>query len=331
MQLMVALSAILCFAISALLGKKLIPLLHKLHFGQTILDIGPNWHKNKQGTPTMGGFMFIIGIVVSALVGYFLCQWRGGDWDTMTRIRFFSAILTALAFGFMGFLDDYVKVSKKQNEGLTAGQKLIFQFVIGIAYLATLYLSGDTSTTIIFPFLGQIDFKLFYYPIVLVGLVYFVNSVNLTDGIDGLASSVTFVAAIAMLIFSLLLDHPETMLLSALLAAGCLGFLVWNFHPAKVFMGDTGSMFLGGLLVCLGFSTGIPLILFFFGIIYIIESMSVVLQVISYKTTGKRIFKMSPIHHHYEMSGWSEVKIVIVFSAVTLVMSAVGLLSLKTL
>ena len=228
----------------------------------------------------------------------------------------------ALAFGFVGFVDDYIKVVKKRNLGLKARQKLVMQFLIAIAYIVTLYLCGDRSTVVVFPLLGQVDFGLFYYPLIVIGIVGFVNAVNLTDGIDGLAASVTFVAAIIYMIIASLLRFDSITVLSTALAGACLGFLTWNFYPAKVFMGDLGSMFLGGMVVALGMGIGLPILLIPIGIIYICEELSVVIQVLSVKLTGKRVFKMSPIHHHFEMCGWSEVKIVLVFSLTALVFGA---------
>ena len=219
----------------------------------------------------------------------------------------------------VGFIDDYIKVVKKRNLGLTASQKLIFQFLIGAAYLLSLYLAGDTSTVLVFPLIGQLDLGIVYYPLMLLVIVFMVNAVNLTDGIDGLATSVTFVSAIGFMVIATTLGFVNANIMATALAAGCIGFLIWNFHPAKVFMGDTGSLFLGGMLIAIAFAVGLPVLLLPVGIIYIIEALSVVLQVISFKTTGKRIFKMSPIHHHFEMSGWSEVKIVGVFSLVQLI------------
>ena len=317
------------FAVSAVSGYFLIPYLHKLHFGQTILDIGPSWHKNKQGTPTMGGFMFIFAILIASVVGYFmLSQGKNDLWHgTQVEIaRYWGTILLAVSFGIIGFVDDYIKVVKKRNLGLTAIQKLIMQFVAAGLYMLILYTAGDTSTVLIIPFLGQLDLGLVYFPLCVVGIVYITNSVNLTDGLDGLCGSVTCVSALGFMMVSAAMGFGGINLLSTALAAACLGFLVWNFYPAKVFMGDTGSMFLGGMVTGLAFGVGMPLILAFLGIIYICESMSVVLQVISFKTTGKRIFKMSPIHHHFEMCGWSEQKIVLVFSGVAALGSLLALL-----
>lgn len=320
------------FVVSAVSGYFLIPYLHKLHFGQTILDIGPSWHKNKQGTPTMGGFMFIFAILIASVVGYFmLSQGKNDLWHgTQVEIaRYWGTILLAVSFGIIGFVDDYIKVVKKRNLGLTAIQKLIMQFVAAGLYMLILYTAGDTSTVLIIPFLGQLDLGLVYFPLCVVGIVYITNSVNLTDGLDGLCGSVTCVSALGFMMVSAAMGFGGINLLSTALAAACLGFLVWNFYPAKVFMGDTGSMFLGGMVTGLAFGVGMPLILAFLGIIYICESMSVVLQVISFKTTGKRIFKMSPIHHHFEMCGLSEVKIDFAFSAVTAVGAVLAVLAVR--
>ena len=320
------------FAVSAVSGYFLIPYLHKLHFGQTILDIGPSWHKNKQGTPTMGGFMFIFAILIASVVGYFmLSQGKNDLWHgTQVEIaRYWGTILLAVSFGIIGFVDDYIKVVKKRNLGLTAIQKLIMQFVAAGLYMLILYTAGDTSTVLIIPFLGQLDLGLVYFPLCVVGIVYITNSVNLTDGLDGRCGSVTCVSALGFMMVSAAMGFGGINLLSTALAAACLGFLVWNFYPAKVFMGDTGSMFLGGMVTGLAFGVGMPLILAFLGIIYICESMSVVLQVISFKTTGKRIFKMSPIHHHFEMCGLSEVKIDFAFSAVTAVGAVLAVLAVR--
>ena len=325
-------AAAIGFAVSAGSGYFLIPFLHKLHFGQTILDIGPSWHKNKQGTPTMGGFMFIFAILIASVVGYFmLSQGKNDLWHgTQVEIaRYWGTILLAVSFGIIGFVDDYIKVVKKRNLGLTAIQKLIMQFVAAGLYMLILYTAGDTSTVLIIPFLGQLDLGLVYFPLCVVGIVYITNSVNLTDGLDGLCGSVTCVSALGFMMVSAAMGFGGINLLSTALAAACLGFLVWNFYPAKVFMGDTGSMFLGGMVTGLAFGVGMPLILAFLGIIYICESMSVVLQVISFKTTGKRIFKMSPIHHHFEMCGLSEVKIDFAFSAVTAVGAVLAVLAVR--
>ncbi len=325
-------AAVLAFVITALLGRIVIPYLHKLKYGQTILDIGPNWHKAKQGTPTMGGIMFIVAILVSAAVTVTVALLNGDGGfaaeisSTLPQkriylVRVLAGLLMALSFGVVGFIDDYIKVVKKRNLGLTARQKTLLQLLISAAYLTTLALQGDTSTSL--PFIGMVDctkgFGLLYWPIALFFIYGFVNAVNLTDGVDGLCSSVTAVIAAFFMLSSGMMKLYGLNLLSALCLGGCAGFLVWNAHPAKVFMGDTGSLFLGGLVVAMAFASGMPIILLLAGVIYLAEALSVVLQVAYYKRTKKRIFKMTPIHHHFEMSNWSENKIVLVFSLVTLI------------
>ncbi len=322
---------VLAFAITGLLGYTVIPYLHKLKFGQTILDIGPVWHKNKQGTPTMGGVMFIIGVVLAIPTALSMGRIlklleEGGIIDAFgeeTRIvPMIAGIALAIGMAFVGFIDDYIKVVKKRNLGLTAKQKTLLQLLLGAAYLYTLYLGGMTQTRL--PFFGYVDiskgFGLIFWPIALIFIYGFTNAVNLTDGVDGLATSVTSVVAIFFAVVAAIMSrYPLACLVSAVFLGGLLGFLLWNRHPAKVFMGDTGSMFLGGMAVALSFMIDMPILLFFAGIVYFWEAISVVIQVTYYKKTKKRIFKMTPIHHHYEMSGWSENKICLVFSLITFI------------
>ena len=319
-----AVSLILTF----LLGYVVIPLMHKLKFGQTILDIGPRWHKNKQGTPTMGGFMFIIAgvfsvaaFLVSGLVVKFDVVYNALQ-DEYRLVSLLASIGMALLMSLIGFMDDYIKVVKKRNLGLTAKQKTLLQLLVAAAYLYSLYLGGMRTTWI--PFAGSVSivsgWGLFFWPIALIFIYGFTNAVNLTDGIDGLDAGATAVVALFFLICSLRFPKYQlNAVTAAALLGGCLGFLIWNKHPAKVFMGDTGSMFLGGMVVGLSFMLDRPILLLFAGILYFGEAMSVTLQVLHYKRTKKRLFKMSPIHHHFELSGWSENKIVLVFSAVSLI------------
>ncbi len=324
-------SAIVAFVISAVLGKFLVPFLHKLKFGQTILEIGPSWHKNKQGTPTMGGIMFIVAIVFVTIISTVIYYFTGANFITTyfadiprECLMIFAGLVLAVGNGFIGFIDDYTKVVKKRNLGLTAIQKLVLQFSVAGVYLAILGFAGCGTTTTI-PFLGDVNLGFFYYIIAAVAIVGIVNSVNLTDGVDGLDGSITFFACVAFMLVSSMLNCLGITAMSAASAGACLGFLVWNFHPAKVFMGDTGSLFLGGLVCALAFAINMPILLLLIGIVYIAEELSVVLQVSYFKLThGKRLFKMSPIHHHFEMCGWSEVKIVSVFSAVTAVFGAIA-------
>jgi phospho-N-acetylmuramoyl-pentapeptide-transferase len=326
-----AVAAILSFGITALLGKWMVPFLHKINFGQTIRDIGPKWHRKKNGTPTMGGFMFIIGILltVSVCVPFYYNITNQDSLEMMMRTKIFGGLFMALAFGAIGFFDDYIKVVKKRNLGLNVKQKLVLQFVAAGAYLYSLYLAGGNSSTLI-PFAGSVNLGVWYWILSLLGIVGIVNAVNFTDGIDGLNASVTFFVGVFFLIISGILRVNGMSILSAALVGGCLGFLIWNFNPAKVFMGDTGSLFLGGMVCALGFGLNMPILILPLGIIYLCEILSVVLQVIYFKAThGKRLFKMSPIHHHFEMCGWSEVKICFLFSLVT-VLFGVGTVLLVT-
>ena len=309
------------FLITSVIGMWLIPFLRRLHFGQTILDIGPAWHKSKQGTPTMGAIMFIAGITIAILAGWLtleLSEQGVADASAAGSFYLWGGLLMALAFGLIGFLDDYISVVKKQNLGLKAGQKSLAQLLVAVVYLAAQQIFAPT-TSFWLPFIGDLDIGIFYYPLMLFIIVGTVNAVNLTDGIDGLDASVTMVAAMGFMVIASIAGFSQMNLLAAALAGGCLGFLVWNFHPAKVFMGDTGSLFLGGMVVALAFGLRRPLLLVFIGIVYVVETLSDIIQIGSVKLTGKRVFKMAPIHHHFEMSGWSEVKIVAVFSAVTAV------------
>ncbi len=318
-------SAIVAFAVCAVMGIPFIPYLRKLKYGQTILDEGPKWHKSKQGTPTMGGIMIISGMLVGLVSAFVFSSIKDTNliFEMKSQLKvttLLAGVLFALMCGFIGWMDDYIKVVKKRNLGLTAKQKTVLQLFVTAAYLAALALGGMDTTWI--PFVGDVSivsgFGLIFWPISFVFIYYIVNAVNLTDGIDGLATSVTLVVACAFILIAGRANMVSMTVLSASLGGGCVGFLIWNSKPAKVFMGDTGSMFLGGALVAIAFGIGRPILLIFAGIVYILEALSVVLQVFWYKRTKKRIFKMSPIHHHFEMSGWSEEKICFVFSVVAL-------------
>ena len=328
-------AAIIAFIISAVVGRFLIPYLHKLNFGQTILDIGPSWHKEKQGTPVMGGIMFIVAITFVTFVSTFVYIFAGNDLFGQSHpinvnseaVYIFAGLGLALANGIIGFIDHFTKVVKKRNLGLTAWQKLILQFAVAGAYLAALAISG-CGTSMIIPFVEKpVDLGFFYYILSAIVIVGIVNAVNLTDGVDGLDGSITFFVAVSFMLISSTLFMLGVTAFSAAVAGGCLAFLVWIFHPAKVFMGDTGSLFLGGIVCALAFAVKMPILLLPLGIVYLCEMFSVILQVGYFKLThGKRLFKMSPIHHHFEMSGWSEVKIVAVFSAVTALFGLVSFL-----
>lgn len=332
-------AAIAACVLTWLAGFWFIPLLHRLKYGQTILDIGPKWHKaKKEGIPTMGGIMFITAVFISFAVGMAALAASGNaDWFGADKSEFVasaSGMVMALLFGFMGFLDDFIKVKKKHNEGLTPIQKIVFQVMIIAAYFATLYVSGISHTVISFPGGIQWDLGLFYYPLMGIGVLYLVNAVNLTDGIDGLCSSVTVIYMAAFAVISGILGMLGESLLAFCAAGGCIGFLMWNFPPAKVFMGDTGSMFLGGLVCALGVGCRVEFLMVLAAIVYVLEALSVVIQSTVFKITkklhhtkeGKRLFKMTPIHHHFELSGWSEIKIDAVFSAVAALFGALAVI-----
>ena len=326
-------SAVVAFLVTALLGYLVIPFLKKLKYGQTILDEGPNWHKDKQGTPTMGGIMIIAGVIVSIAVSYGYSGLAGRQLsyqlgNSLYLTKTIAGIAFALCMACIGFADDYIKIVKKRNLGLTARQKTFFQLIVSAGYLTALCVGGMNS--IILPFFGEVNiisgWGLLFWPIALMFVYGFTNAVNLTDGIDGLASSVTLVVACCFMLASGFVINAPVNAMASALAGACVGFICWNSKPAKVFMGDTGSMFLGGMVVALSFSIGRPVMLIFAGIVYLFEALSDIIQVAYYKKTKKRIFKMAPLHHHFEMCGWSEQKIVLVFSLVTFVGSFIALL-----
>lgn len=315
----ISISYLLTFGISFLvcviIAPVLIPVLHKMKFGQQIREEGPAWHQKKSGTPTMGGIIFIIGTLAATLI-------MTRDTSTVTVLLF------AVGFGLIGFADDFIKVVLKRNLGLTAIQKLALQIVFSIAFVMALRVLGLLETDVYIPFTQiSLDLGWFYMVFAVFIMVGFTNAVNLTDGLDGLASSVTAIVALFFGIAAFLCGNRPLAVFMLALTGGCAGFLVFNRYPAKVFMGDTGSLFLGGALAAASIILKMPLILVIAGIIYVIEALSVMLQVASFKLTGKRIFKMSPIHHHFEMCGWREVKIVAVFSAVTAIFCIIAYFS----
>lgn len=320
------LAIVIAAVITGLLGYFMVPFLHKIKFGQTIREVGPSWHKNKQGTPTMGGLMFIIGSSVAAVICIAFLWLNGGAETQLMLVKVVAGALMAVGFGIVGFLDDYISIKKHRNLGLTEIQKLILQFIIVGAYLLSVALAGGTTETVI-SFLGSVDLGFFYYILAAVFIVGMVNAVNFTDGIDGLNTSVTLVVALVFSVIAMLLNRVGLSLYAAAIVGAMIGFLFWNANPAKVFMGDTGSLFLGGAVCALAFGVDMPILLILIGIIYIVEILSVVLQVTYFKIShGKRIFKMAPIHHHFEMCGWNENKICFVFSGVTLLAGIIGVL-----
>ena len=326
--LLFILSLICTLIFTAVIERFLIPYLRSVKMQQKILDIGPRWHKSKEGTPTMGGLGFIAAsIIVFAGFGVYMAVKD----PSVNAWRLFSAFGYALLCGGIGIIDDYAKFFKKQNEGLKAWQKYLLQLFVSALFLLVLVSKGELTTGLYIPFTSSyLELGPFYYFVALVLLTGIMNSVNLTDGIDGLASSVTAVTGAFFAVAAFYCDISAAKLLSAVDIGACLGFLVYNFYPARVFMGDTGSLFLGGAVVGLAFLINNPLIVIITGIVYVCESLSVILQVAYFKLThGKRLFKLSPIHHHFEKCGWSEIKIVTVFSLVTLVFSILAFFGVR--
>ena len=315
----IIISIVPCFLIALIAGHCIIPWLRAMKAGQTIREVGPKWHNSKAGTPAMGGLVFIL----TALIGVVVMGLLTGTWTSGLVFGF------ALVFGAIGFLDDYFKVKKKQNLGLTAPQKLILQLAASALYLYLLYRAGHLTPSLWIPFTQlrwtiPIWVYILFAVFVIVGTV---NAVNLTDGIDGLATGVTMPVMIFFLVTAIAREKAELAIFPAALLGGLGGFLCYNFHPAKAFMGDTGSLFLGGAVCGMAFALDMPLILVLVGLVYIIETVSVILQVGYFKLThGKRLFKMSPIHHHFELCGWSEVKIWVVFVSVSIVMCVIAYL-----
>ena len=309
------------FILAALCVILFIPILRRLKFGQEIREEGPKWHAKKSGTPTMGGFIFIVAEAVALGLCWILGKTTGGQMPRGTDLSLMFVI--ALAYGVIGFIDDYIKVILKRNLGLTAGQKFGLQFLIALGFVCWAVFTDRIGTGVCIPFVSwEVNMGWLFIPFAVLVILATVNSVNLTDGLDGLATCVTIVVAVFFLLFSSSskIGNPAVALFASVLLGSLLGFLLYNKYPAKVFMGDTGSLFLGGAVCGMAILLEQPLALLIVGFVYVMESLSVILQVVSYKTTGKRIFKMSPIHHHFEMCGWSEKKVVAVFTLVTLIL-----------
>jgi phospho-N-acetylmuramoyl-pentapeptide-transferase len=293
------------FIISVLLGILIIPALRRMKFGQSIREEGPKAHQKKAGTPTMGGLIFIGSIILSTLAMAYIN-------DVLTT-QTIVLLLILVGFGIIGFLDDFIIVVLKRNLGLTSIQKLIGQIIVAVAAFFLLKL-GPFDTAVQIPFVGiELELGIFYVAFLLFWLVGFSNAVNLSDGLDGLVAGTSSIAFGAFGVHALIFGQQDIALFAFVVTGAMLGFLVFNVKPAKVFMGDTGSLALGGALAMLSVLIKQEFLLLVIGIVYVIETLSVIIQVISFKTTGKRVFKMSPIHHHFELSGWSEWKIVIVF------------------
>ena len=310
--------------LSGVIGWFLLPVLRALKAGQSIREIGPTWHNNKAGTPMMGGLMFIFASIICLVVCLF----------TMKDYTVFYVLALGLCFGFVGFLDDFCKIKHKRNLGLTSIQKAMLQMAVSAIFLYLLYRQDVITPTIYIPFFN-VTFEIhpilyiFFAMFVMVGCV---NAVNLTDGIDGLSSSVTIPVMVFFAAAAFCMGKFDLALLPASLVGGLVAYLFYNWHPAKVFMGDTGSLFLGGIVCALAFALNMPLILILVGFVYIMETLSVILQVGYFKLThGKRLFKMSPIHHHFEMCGWKEERIVLTFAFVSAVMCVLAWIGISGL
>ena len=310
-------TAMIGFLIVIILGPIFIPMLARFKFGQTVRDEGPQSHLAKNGTPTMGGVMMIVAILITGL----------------TRATISKGLIVGLicivGFGFVGFLDDFIKIKMKRSLGLKAYQKIILQFALALYIAYYQYSASPSATQLVIPFTNHIiNLVIWYIPFMMIFIIGTVNAVNLTDGLDGLASGVTLIVSCFFVLFAVSISNSDVAILAAATAGACLGFLGFNSYPAKVFMGDTGSMALGGAVVAFATLTNSPLIIIIVGFIYLAEALSVMIQVTYFKlTNGKRIFKMAPLHHHFEQCGWPETRVVFVFWIVTVVLCWIGVLA----
>ncbi|WP_246940187.1 phospho-N-acetylmuramoyl-pentapeptide-transferase [Bacillus pinisoli] len=308
---------IIAFLISVLLSPIFIPFLRRLKFGQSIREEGPKSHQKKSGTPTMGGLMILASIIITTLIVAF-------QFSTPS-IEIFLLLFVTIGYGILGFLDDYIKVAMKRNLGLTSKQKLIGQIVIAIIFFI-IFIQYDFSTVVGIPGTDlSYDLGWFYVVFLIFMLVGGSNAVNLTDGLDGLLAGTAAIAFGAFAVLAWSQGQINISIFSLAVVGAVLGFLVFNAHPAKVFMGDTGSLALGGAIATIAILTKLELLLVIIGGVFVLETLSVIIQVISFKTTGKRVFKMSPLHHHYELVGWSEWRVVVTFWAVGLIFSVIGI------
>ena len=309
-------TAIIGFLIVVILGPIFIPMLAKFKFGQTVRDDGPQTHLQKNGTPTMGGVIMIIAILITGL----------------TRAKIDKDLLVGLicitGFGFVGFLDDFIKIKMKRSLGLKAYQKIILQFALALFVSYYQYSASPSATQIMIPFTDYIiNLGPLYVPIMMFVIIGTVNAVNLTDGLDGLASGITLIVSIFFMLLAISVGNSDVAILAAATGGACLGFLGFNSYPAKVFMGDTGSMALGGAVVSFAVLTNSVLLIPIVGGIYFAEAISVIIQVTSFRLTGKRVFKMAPIHHHFEQCGWPETRVVLVFWITTVVLAWIGIIA----
>ncbi len=319
------------FILTLVLTKRLIPIITAKKYGQKILECGPNWHKSKEGTPTMGGLGFILPIIICFIV---FCLMVNGENKSREILCALNVIVYALLNALIGVIDDLAKIRNKRNEGLTAKVKFLFQSVVAILFLVAFKLTVGIDTSIVIPFTDfRLELGFAFYILAFFVLCGFVNAVNLTDGVDGLASSVTLTASALFLLVSFTINQsPALIFLSTSVFGAVLGFLVFNFYPARIFMGDTGSLFLGAIVVSYSFVCNNILLILLFGFVFLCEALSDIIQVLYFKISkGKRIFKMAPLHHHFEKCGWSEIKVVSVFSFVNAIFCVLAYFSLVKL
>lgn len=313
---------ILTFLFTLIIGPILIPILKRMKFGQTVRDDGPSTHLKKTGTPTMGGIIFLIPILVVSIM--YSVNYPG----------ILALAYATIGFGLIGYIDDYLKVKKKSKDGLNASQKMLGLLIIAVSFTLYVVYGMKLGTDIIIPFKGiGYTFTLpewIFIPLTIIVLLSSTNSVNMTDGLDGLASGVTLVVMVFFTIVAMTRrEWNSVRIFSSVVAGGCLGFLAFNSYPARVFMGDNGSLALGGAVGAIAIVTKMPWILLVAGAIYVMETLSVIIQIVSFKATGRRVFKMAPLHHHFELSGWNEKKVVVVFISITIIFCIIGFIMLR--
>ena len=312
---------VVTFVIAAIAGIFVIPILKNLGVGQSEREEGPQSHLKKQGTPTMGGIIMVIAVVISVIITYIYNQ--------EIAKKLIPIALAAIGFGLIGFLDDYKKVVLKNTDGISPKAKMLGLLIISVLYIVYLMKFGNVSTDIVIPFFKtSITLPVWIYiPFTILVMLATTNAVNLTDGVDGLATTVSCIIVATLAVIGISLYFSEVAILGSIVCGACLGFLIYNMNKAKVFMGDTGSLFLGGIISCMAIYLEMPLLLLIIALVPVCETLSVIMQVAYYKKTKKRIFKMTPIHHHFELSGWKETKVVRVFSGVTLILCIIGVIS----
>lgn len=315
---------LLSFIVTVILALIIIPILKKVKIGQIERDDGPETHFKKQGTPTMGGIIFMISIIICITILYIYLS-SIGQQNIATKLL--PILCLTIGFGVIGFIDDFKKLVLKTTDGLRPKYKMLGLLIISVAYTLFIIRFSDVGTETFIPFLKiYINLPIFVYiPFAILVILAATNAINLTDGIDGLSSSVSAIIIATLTAIAMIQGNSEATIFGSVTIGAILGFLMFNLHPAKVFMGDTGSLFLGGVISGLALYLKMPLLLLIIALVPILETLSVIIQVLYFKKTGKRIFKMAPLHHHFELSGWSENKVVIIFSIITLIMCIIGI------